>query len=320
MSNFILQKINKNVICYFENILFSQDILKAKSFLYYALNFLYFKFIRLEKEMRKIKNMKKHFVVVVASICLLLLLIILEIFLKRASLIETSGTVSKEEFFAPKREVYPLKEGEKICYLTFDDGPSENTIKILDILKEYDAKATFFVIGNCLCEENKPILERIMAEGHAVGLHAYNHVYEKFYNSETSFLEDYKKLYEILKEEYGIETALFRFPGGSACKFNYGKGCEYVNQMQQLGFACFDWNVTGEDSVGNPTVESIQKNVFERVFQYEKPVVLLHDSCIADMTVNALPGILEKLKEQGYQFASLEHRKEYVFSKSRKMQ
>ena len=85
--------------------------------------------------------------------------------------------------------------------------------------------------------------------------------------------------------------------------------------MQQRGFACFDWNVTGEDSVGNPTIESIQQNVFERVFQYEKPVVLLHDSCIADMTVEALPGILEKIKEQGYQFATLEHRKEYIFFK-----
>ena len=121
-----------------------------------------------------------------------------------------------------------------------------------------------------------------------------------------------------MKEDYGIETAIFRLPGGSACKYNYGKGAEYVRHMQELGFSCFDWNVTGEDSVGTPTVESIQKNVFERVFQYEKPVVLLHDSCIADVTVDALPGILEKIKAEGYEFASLEHRKEYVFSQNRK--
>ena len=264
--------------------------------------------------------MWKHFKPIVVSICILLTLIILEIILKKNSFLETSSSPLYTDFNAPEREITQEVEGEKICYLTFDDGPSENTIKILDILKQYDAKATFFVIGNCLSEETKPVLERIIAEGHAVGLHAYNHVYEKFYANDTSYLEDYKNLYTVLKEDYGIETSLFRFPGGSACKYNCGKGREYVAQMQQRGFDCFDWNVTGEDSVGNPTVEFIQKNVFERAFQYEKPVVLLHDSCIADMTVKALPGILEKMKEQGYRFATLEHRKEYIFSKSRKAQ
>ena len=264
--------------------------------------------------------MRKQFITIVVSICILLTLLILEIILRKTSFLETSSSHLYTDFSAPEREITKEIEGEKICYLTFDDGPSENTLKILDILKQYNVKATFFVIGNCLCVENRPILERVIAEGHAVGLHAYNHVYEKFYASDTSYLEDYKNLYMVLKEEYGIETALFRFPGGSACKYNYGKGREYVAQMQQRGFSCFDWNVTGEDSVGNPTVESIQKNVFEKAFQYQKPVVLLHDSCIADTTVKALPGILEKMKEQGYQFATLEHRKEYIFSKSRKAQ
>ena len=69
--------------------------------------------------------------------------------------------------------------------------------------------------------------------------------------------------------------------------------------------------------MGTPTIDSIQKNVFARVFEYEKPVVLLHDSCIADVTVEALPGILEKVKEQGYKFASVENRQEYIFSKNR---
>ena len=136
-------------------------------------------------------------------------------------------------FLAPKREIIKASEGEKICYLTFDDGPSKNTVKILDILKQYDAKATFFVIGNCIGEETRDILERMIAEGHAIGLHANNHVYEKFYADETSYLKDYETLYETLKKDYGIETALFRLPGGSACKYLYGKGCDYVKQMQK---------------------------------------------------------------------------------------
>lgn len=275
-----------------------------------------------EKILRKFmrKNYLKIYGTWLGLLAVAVGILFLHVWNKNSSILETINTNSTKELTAPKREVHEMKEGEKICYLTFDDGPSENTVKILDILKQYEAKATFFVIGNCLSEETKPILERIIAEGHAIGLHAYNHVYESFYANDTCYLEDYKNLYAVLKEEYGIETALFRFPGGSACKYNNEKGSEYISQMQQRGFACFDWNVTGEDSVGNPTIESIQKNVFERVFQYEKPVVLLHDSCIADMTVEALPGILEKIKEQGYQFATLEHRKEYIFSKSKKIQ
>ena len=219
----------------------------------------------------------------------------------------------EKEFQAPPREVTEFVEGEKICYLTFDDGPSHNTPKILDILKQYEIKATFFVIGNSISEKNRPILERIVAEGHAVGLHANNHVYEEFYANDTAYLQDYKALFFTLKEQYGIETALFRFPGGSACRYLEGKGREYVGKMQERGFACFDWNVTGEDAVGSPTVDSIRRNVFNRVFEYENPIVLLHDSSVSDRTVEALPGILEEIQEAGYEFATLERRKEYIF-------
>lgn len=219
----------------------------------------------------------------------------------------------EKEFQAPSREVAEFVEGEKICYLTFDDGPSHHTPKILDILKQYGAKATFFVIGNSINEKNRPVVERIVKEGHAVGLHANNHVYEEFYANDTSYLQDYEALFFTLKEEYGIETALFRFPGGSACRYLQGRGREYAGKMQERGFACFDWNVTGEDAVGSPTVASIQRNVFSRVFDYDRPIVLLHDSSVSDRTVEALPGILEEIQEAGYEFATLEHRKEYIF-------
>lgn len=250
-------------------------------------------------------------------IVLFLFIIFLWKLVAKEEVLETWNKRNYNEFIAPKREITQPPEGEKICYLTFDDGPSKNTIKILDILKQYDAKATFFVIGNCICEENREILERIVKEGHTIGLHANNHVYEKFYANENNFLKDYECLYKTLKEDYGIETAIFRLPGGSACKYLNGKGSEYVNKMRERGFSCFDWNVTGEDSVGNPTVYSIQKNVFDRVFRYERPIVLLHDSVIADVTVEALPGILEKIKDAEYQFATLEEREEYVFPKKR---
>ena len=71
---------------------------------------------------------------------------------------ENNNKYQYNEFLAPERDIKQALEGEKICYLTFDDGPSENTVKILDILKQYDAKATFFVIGNCISEETGEIL------------------------------------------------------------------------------------------------------------------------------------------------------------------
>ena len=258
--------------------------------------------------------MVKKIIDLILCITILLVLVAIIKITKEDKILPTLNIHLINEFTAPQREVLRLSEEEKVCYLTFDDGPSKNTIKILDLLKQYDAKATFFVIGNSICEENRPIIERIIQEGHAIGLHAYNHVYEKFYATENSYLKDYETLYKVLKDDYGVETALFRFPGGSACKYLYGNGKEYVKKMQEKGFACFDWNVTGEDSVGTPTVSSIQKNVFERVFSYNTPIVLLHDSCIANVTVEALPGILEKVKENGYRFDTLEHRKEYIFS------
>lgn len=208
-------------------------------------------------------------------------------------------------------------EEEKICYLTFDDGPSHNTIKILDLLKEYEARATFFVIGNSLTKENKEILERIIREGHAIGLHANDHVYENFYRNENSCLEDLECLDRRLQQEYGIKTTLFRFPGGSACSFMKGNVKEHIAAMHNRGFTCFDWNVSGEDSVGRPTVEEIYQNVIKGALKYHTPIVLLHDSTIAEATTEALKEILKELRKQGYRFETLEERKEYIFKSSR---
>lgn len=221
------------------------------------------------------------------------------------------------KLMAPDRTVAPLQEGERVCYLTFDDGPSENTEEILDLLKVHDIKATFFVIGEELTEERKETLERIVAEGHAIGMHANVHVYEKLYANKDSFLCDYETLCEKLKEEFGIETAIFRMPGGSVCTCLHGNGKEYIQEMEKRGFCCFDWNVSGEDSVGSPTVASIQNNVLKKGLDCRRAIVLLHDSKAAKKTVEALPGIIESFEKEGFTFDSLEHAESYVFPKSR---
>ena len=202
---------------------------------------------------------------------------------------------------------------QKVCYLTFDDGPSYNTEKVLDVLKKYDVKATFFLIGSEIGEEDKEVLLRMKEEGHAIGLHSNVHDFDKIYTCIEECVEDYETEQQLLSVQYKIDTNIFRFPGGSACTYMYGQREDYIDAMQQKGFVCFDWHVSGEDSVGNPTVYSIQKNITDHVFDYEKPIILLHDSGIANMTVDALPGIIESVRMQGYEFGTLEEREEYVF-------
>lgn len=201
----------------------------------------------------------------------------------------------------------------KVCYLTFDDGPSKNTNKVLDILQKYDVKATFFLIGSEIEEEDKQVLIRMKEEGHNIGLHSNVHDFDKIYVSVEECVEDYRDEQQMLSEKYEINTNLFRFPGGSACMYMNGQRAEYLQAMQANGFLCFDWHVSGEDSVGNPTVYSIQKHVAEGILNYQSPIVLLHDSGIADETVKALPGMIENIKTQGYEFATLEERDEYIF-------
>lgn len=230
---------------------------------------------------------------------------------------EKEESVSYPKLLAPDRSVAPLKEGARVCYLTFDDGPSENTEAILDLLKEHHIRATFFVIGEELTEERRPTIERIVVEGHAIGMHANVHVYEKLYAGKESFLSDYETLCEKLKDDFGVETAIFRMPGGSVCTCLHGNGKAYIQEMEQRGFSCFDWNVSGEDSVGNPTVSSIRNNVLKKGLDCRRAIVLLHDSGAAKKTVEALPGIIEGFEEAGFAFDSLEHAESYVFPKSR---
>ena len=202
---------------------------------------------------------------------------------------------------------------KKVCYLTFDDGPSNNSEEILDILGKYDAKATFFLIGSEICEEKRPMIERIEEEGHAIGLHSNVHDFDKLYVGVNACVQDFEAQYKLLKEDYGIDTKIFRFPGGSACSYMNGQRKSYIEAMREKGYVGFDWHVSGEDSYGNPTVWSIQKNVFDNVDDYESPIILLHDINIADATVDALPEILEQLLAKGYCFETLEEAEEYLY-------
>lgn len=193
---------------------------------------------------------------------------------------------------------------KKMVYLTFDDGPSNLTPEVLDLLDEYDAKATFFVVY----KEEKAYtdyLSEIVKRGHTLALHSYSHNYKKIYASVDAFLEDFQKVYDWVYKETGQRPTLFRFPGGST---NGKKAVvdEIVKEMERRGFIYYDWNVSSGDGSNLTTTENIIENVTTTVGNHKFPVVLMHDSPGKKATLNALPTVLEYLKDKEYTCSALD--------------
>ncbi len=196
--------------------------------------------------------------------------------------------------------------GPKICYLTFDDGPSENTLKILDILKKANAKATFFVLGT----GNLDYLDEIHAGGHAIGLHGDNHVYKSIYASEEAFFANIESLRSKVKARTGVDTQLLRFPGGSSNAVSKsicpGIMTKLVKSVQEKGYTYFDWNVSAEDATGKPiTAQQMVKIVTDMAKDKNQICILMHDSSSKTTTVEALPAMIAALRDMGYRFEAL---------------
>lgn len=202
----------------------------------------------------------------------------------------------------------------KIAYLTFDDGPSENTGRVLEILKQYDIRATFFLIGENVNEKTKTYLEEMTEAGHAIGIHTYSHDYDEIYSSKDAYYEDFNKAAEKIKEYTGVTPFIYRFPGGTKNRYAGELTATVMKELGEKGYICFDWNVSAEDSVGKPTEYSIMQNIKKDVFSYDKPVILMHDSSINELTAEMLPKIIELLLENGYIFDTLNNREQYVFN------
>lgn len=185
--------------------------------------------------------------------------------------------------------------GIRKVYLTFDDGPSLNTDKILDILNEYGVKATFFVVGK---EGYTEEYQRIVKEGHTLGMHSYSHKYREIYQSLDSYKEDLKQLHSFLYEITGVDSQIVRFPGGSSNTISKVDMKELIDYLNQEGIAYFDWNVSSGDASSNYiSASQIADNVLNNVWKYDSVVVLMHDSATKDTTVEALPIIIEKILE-----------------------
>lgn len=196
-------------------------------------------------------------------------------------------------------------EEEKIVYLTFDDGPTGKvTEKILDVLKEHDVKATFFVVGKEIIQREE-VLKRIYEEGHSIGLHTYSHNLRSIYASDDNFIEEMErtsqKINEVLGEE--VNTKIIRFPGGSSGRLNEG----LLERLHEENYKIYDWNVSLEDGV-NPNLTPTQmiQNAKKCSRDTTQRIILAHCNSNNKNTYNALPGIIEYYKSQGYVFKPID--------------
>ena len=180
-------------------------------------------------------------------------------------------------------------------YLTFDDGPSSNTDRILDILNEYGVKATFFVVGK---EGFTKEYQRIVQEGHTLGMHSFSHKYQEMYQSLDSYKEDLTKLHEFLYEMTGVDSRIVRFPGGSSNKTSKVDMQELISYLTEENIVYYEWNVSsGDASNVYVSAQQIANNVLNNVWKYDSVIVLMHDSSAKYATVQALPTIIEKILE-----------------------
>ena len=183
----------------------------------------------------------------------------------------------------------------KTMYLTFDDGPTaENTEVVLDILKSHNIKATFFLVGESV-ERYPEVAKRIAQEGHTIGIHCYNHDYKKLYKSVDSYVEDFEKAREVVKDATGVEVKLFRFPGGSINAYNKGVYKSIIDEMTGRGYIYFDWNASLEDATKHNEPELLLRNARESTFGRRNVVMLAHDT--VRNTVSCLEELIEQFPE-----------------------
>ena len=183
----------------------------------------------------------------------------------------------------------------KTMYLTFDDGPSEeNTGRVLDVLKERDIKATFFLVGESV-EKYPEMVKRIVAEGHALGIHCNNHDYKTLYQSVESYVQDFEKARQTIYEVTGVEVNIFRFPGGSINAYNKNVYKDIIEEMTARGYVYYDWNASLEDAVSNPTPEKLIANGVETTLGRKRVIMLAHD--VVYSTGICLDELLDRLPE-----------------------
>ncbi|GAB6167570.1 polysaccharide deacetylase family protein [Clostridium carnis] len=191
---------------------------------------------------------------------------------------------------------------KKEIYLTFDDGPSyEITGKVLDILKENEVKATFFLIGNQI-KDKEEIVKRINEEGHSIGLHTFTHKYKCIYCNEDTFIEEMIECQNEINKVVGVSPNIIRFPGGS---YKHLNKC-YLEKLHNNNFKVYDWNLDNTDGL-NPKLSpyKLYRKAINAGDGLQRIILLMHCTDMHKNTCEALPKIIEYYKSQGYEFKTI---------------
>lgn len=196
----------------------------------------------------------------------------------------------------------------KRVFLTFDDGPSKSvTIPILDILKQNNVKATFFVLGSN-AERYPEIVKRAYQEGHYIANHSFTHVYSNIYSSPQAVLDEYNRTETAIKNAIGDQTynsRVFRFPGGTSGGKYANIKAEAVNLLNQNNVAHLDWNALTADAAGLDNVNDMMNYVETTMGNKNSVVILMHDIGTKKSTYELLPQLIQVLKEKGYVFENI---------------
>lgn len=196
--------------------------------------------------------------------------------------------------------VFSLAQEQKRIYLTFDDGPSTVvTNRILDILKEENVKATFFIVSD-RAKTRKETLLRIAEEGHTLGVHSATHDYAQIYASDEALMKDVDECAEFVKSVTGVTPTVYRFPGGGSADKE-----RQTALIREKGYRVAGWNaVNGDEEIPGAHADILVEETVKTSQGKNSVVLLMHDSAHHKETAAALPRIIEYYRGQGYEFCA----------------
>lgn len=197
------------------------------------------------------------------------------------------------------------ESGGKTIYLTFDDGPSPNTPRIISILNSYGIKATFFVKNTSYNGYMKDIVDN----GNVIALHSYTHDYKRIYSSDEAFYQDLQDISDLVYLQTGVRSNIMRFPGGGSNtvskKYSPGIMTRLTQGVADRGYIYYDWNCSSGDAIKNTVPKDMIVANCKRVPAAKNVIVLLHDTDAKGTTVEALPEIIEYYQSCGYTFSTI---------------
>lgn len=226
--------------------------------------------------------------------------------IKRKQQAESAGaTASPAPSNTPSNTPSIPGSGGKTIYLTFDDGPSPNTPRIISILNSYGIKATFFVKNTSYNDYMKDIVNN----GNVIALHSYTHDYKTIYSSDEAFYQDLQNISDLVYLQTGVRSNIMRFPGGGSNtvskKYSPGIMTRLTQGVAERGYVYYDWNCSSGDAMKNTVPKETIVASCKKVPSASNVIVLLHDTGAKNTTVDALPEVIEYYLSCGYTFSTI---------------